>query len=139
MTLALASTERSVTRKAKRSRICWSSATERSQVGHFPSGFGPTKTSKVRWIDIPRQLCEVMTAHLEQRGAPDPEALVWVGERGGPLNHKWWYKQRFKPVVLRCKELGRAMRIGTNHGSLSDRIMNRYGDTPLGTVESAPG
>ena len=36
-----------------------------------------------------------------------------------------------------CKELGRAMRIGTNHGSLSDRIMNRYGDTPLGMVESA--
>ena len=37
----------------------------------------------------------------------------------------------------RCKELGRAMRIGTNHGSLSDRIMNRFGDTPLGMVESA--
>ena len=36
-----------------------------------------------------------------------------------------------------CKDLGRAMRIGTNHGSLSDRIMNRYGDTPLGMVESA--
>ncbi|MBI4026127.1 MAG: (E)-4-hydroxy-3-methylbut-2-enyl-diphosphate synthase [Verrucomicrobia bacterium] len=43
----------------------------------------------------------------------------------------------FTPLVLRCKELGRAMRIGTNHGSLSDRIMNRYGDTPLGMVESA--
>jgi (E)-4-hydroxy-3-methylbut-2-enyl-diphosphate synthase len=41
------------------------------------------------------------------------------------------------PLILRCKELGRAMRIGTNHGSLSDRIMNRYGDTPLGMVESA--
>ena len=39
--------------------------------------------------------------------------------------------------MLKCKELGRAMRIGTNHGSLSDRIMNRYGDTPLGMVESA--
>src|SRR4029078_2429714 len=38
-------------------------------------------------------------------------------------------------LVKRCKELGRAMRIGTNHGSLSDRIMNRYGDTPLGMVE----
>ena len=36
-----------------------------------------------------------------------------------------------------CKELGRALRIGTNHGSLSDRIMNRFGDTPLGMVESA--
>ncbi len=45
--------------------------------------------------------------------------------------------ESFSPIVLRCKELGRAMRIGTNHGSLSDRIMNRYGDTPLGMVESA--
>jgi (E)-4-hydroxy-3-methylbut-2-enyl-diphosphate synthase len=45
--------------------------------------------------------------------------------------------QAFSPLVLRCKELGRSMRIGTNHGSLSDRIMNRYGDTPLGMVESA--
>lgn len=43
----------------------------------------------------------------------------------------------FSPLVIRSKELGRAMRIGTNHGSLSDRIMNRYGDTPLGMVESA--
>src|SRR5881275_3241589 len=46
-------------------------------------------------------------------------------------------EQAFKPIVLKCKQLGRAMRIGTNHGSLSDRIMNRYGDTPLGMVESA--
>ena len=45
--------------------------------------------------------------------------------------------ESFSPLVRRCKELGRAMRIGTNHGSLSDRIMNRYGDTPLGMVESA--
>jgi len=43
----------------------------------------------------------------------------------------------FSPLVKRCRALGRAMRIGTNHGSLSDRIMNRYGDTPLGMVESA--
>ena len=43
----------------------------------------------------------------------------------------------FSPLVKRSRELGRAMRIGTNHGSLSDRIMNRYGDTPLGMVESA--
>lgn len=43
----------------------------------------------------------------------------------------------FKPLVLRAKELGRTLRIGTNHGSLSDRIMNRYGDTALGMVESA--
>jgi (E)-4-hydroxy-3-methylbut-2-enyl-diphosphate synthase len=46
-------------------------------------------------------------------------------------------RETFAPLVMRCKELGRAMRIGTNHGSLSDRIMNRYGDTPLGMVESA--
>jgi len=46
-------------------------------------------------------------------------------------------EEAFTPLVLRCKELGRAMRIGTNHGSLSDRVMNRYGDTPLGMVESA--
>ena len=45
--------------------------------------------------------------------------------------------ERFRPLVRRCKELGRAMRIGTNHGSLADRIMNRFGDTPLGMVESA--
>jgi (E)-4-hydroxy-3-methylbut-2-enyl-diphosphate synthase len=46
-------------------------------------------------------------------------------------------EERFTPLVLLCKKLNRAMRIGTNHGSLSDRIMNRYGDTPLGMVESA--
>ena len=39
--------------------------------------------------------------------------------------------------MLKCKSLGIAMRVGTNHGSLSDRIMNRFGDTPLGMVESA--
>lgn len=46
-------------------------------------------------------------------------------------------EKTFSPLVLKCKEYGVAMRIGTNHGSLSDRIMNRYGDTPLGMVESA--
>ncbi len=46
-------------------------------------------------------------------------------------------RERFTPLVVFMKEHGRAMRIGTNHGSLSDRIMNRYGDTPLGMVESA--
>jgi (E)-4-hydroxy-3-methylbut-2-enyl-diphosphate synthase len=45
--------------------------------------------------------------------------------------------ERFRPVVRRARELGRALRIGTNHGSLSDRIMNRFGDTPAGMVESA--
>lgn len=46
-------------------------------------------------------------------------------------------RERFSPLVRLCRERGIAMRIGTNHGSLSDRIMNRYGDTPLGMVESA--
>lgn len=46
-------------------------------------------------------------------------------------------RERFTPLVKICKEYGTAMRIGTNHGSLSDRILGRYGDTPLGMVESA--
>ncbi len=46
-------------------------------------------------------------------------------------------RKRFTPLVKICKQYGTAMRIGTNHGSLSDRIMSRYGDTPLGMVESA--
>jgi (E)-4-hydroxy-3-methylbut-2-enyl-diphosphate synthase len=46
-------------------------------------------------------------------------------------------RNKFTPLVKICKEYGTAMRIGTNHGSLSDRIMGRYGDTPLGMVESA--
>ncbi|MBP6334893.1 MAG: (E)-4-hydroxy-3-methylbut-2-enyl-diphosphate synthase [Bacteroidia bacterium] len=46
-------------------------------------------------------------------------------------------RERFTPLIKICKEYGTAMRIGTNHGSLSDRILSRYGDTPLGMVESA--
>jgi (E)-4-hydroxy-3-methylbut-2-enyl-diphosphate synthase len=46
-------------------------------------------------------------------------------------------EEKFTPLVEKCKQLKRAMRIGTNHGSLSDRIMNRYGDSPFGMVESA--
>ncbi|MDC1234250.1 (E)-4-hydroxy-3-methylbut-2-enyl-diphosphate synthase [Cyclobacteriaceae bacterium] len=46
-------------------------------------------------------------------------------------------RDKFSPLVSICKEYGTAMRIGTNHGSLSDRILSRYGDTPLGMVESA--
>ena len=46
-------------------------------------------------------------------------------------------REKFSPLVELCRDRGIAMRIGTNHGSLSDRIMNRYGDTPLGMVESA--
>ena len=46
-------------------------------------------------------------------------------------------REKFLPLVRICKEYGTAMRIGTNHGSLSDRILSRYGDTPVGMVESA--
>ena len=46
-------------------------------------------------------------------------------------------RDRFLPLVSVCKQYGTALRIGTNHGSLSDRILSRYGDTPLGMVESA--
>ncbi|HTI97472.1 MAG TPA: (E)-4-hydroxy-3-methylbut-2-enyl-diphosphate synthase [Dongiaceae bacterium] len=46
-------------------------------------------------------------------------------------------EEKFTPLVKLCQQLGRALRIGTNHGSLSDRIMNRFGDTPLGMIESA--
>ena len=46
-------------------------------------------------------------------------------------------RKKFTPLIKICKEYGTALRIGTNHGSLSDRIMSRYGDTPLGMVESA--
>jgi (E)-4-hydroxy-3-methylbut-2-enyl-diphosphate synthase len=46
-------------------------------------------------------------------------------------------RERFTPLVTICRQYGTAMRIGTNHGSLSDRIMSRYGDTPMGMVESA--
>lgn len=46
-------------------------------------------------------------------------------------------EEKFTPLVLKCKSLKKAIRIGTNHGSLSDRILNRYGDTPAGMVESA--
>jgi len=46
-------------------------------------------------------------------------------------------EEKFTPLVLKCRDLKKAMRIGANHGSLSDRVMNRYGDTPMGMVESA--
>ena len=46
-------------------------------------------------------------------------------------------RERFTPLIKICRDYGTAMRIGTNHGSLSDRIMSRYGDTPMGMVESA--
>jgi (E)-4-hydroxy-3-methylbut-2-enyl-diphosphate synthase len=53
------------------------------------------------------------------------------------LNEIERIRERFLPLVAICKQYGTAMRIGTNHGSLSDRIMSRYGDSPMGMVESA--
>jgi (E)-4-hydroxy-3-methylbut-2-enyl-diphosphate synthase len=64
---------------------------------------------------------------FEQREYTDAEYAAEVGR----------VQERFRPLVRRARQLGRALRIGTNHGSLSDRILNRFGDTPLGMVESA--
>jgi (E)-4-hydroxy-3-methylbut-2-enyl-diphosphate synthase len=97
-----------------------------------------------------------IVAELRQRGCTVPivadihfkpeaamEAVKWVEVvRVNPGNYADKKKFAIKeytdaPLVLECIRLKRALRIGTNHGSLSDRIMNRYGDTPLGMVESA--
>lgn len=63
------------------------------------------------------------------------EAIVYTDETYNAELER--IRKRFTPLVKICKEHGTAMRIGTNHGSLSDRIMSRYGDSPLGMVESA--
>src|SRR3979490_1079007 len=102
--------------------------------------------------------CEVpIVADIHFKPEAAMEAAKWVEKvRINPGNYADWKKfkiveytdeqyaaelerirERFTPLVKLSKELGRAMRIGTNHGSLSDRIMNPYGDTPLGMVESA--
>ena len=60
--------------------------------------------------------------------------LVATADAGAPHCAR---AQTFMPLVEKCKALGRAMRIGTNHGSLSARILSYYGDTPRGMVESA--
>ena len=83
----------------------------------------------VKWVEMVRvnpgnYADSKKFAALEYTDAEYAEELVRIEEEFGPL-------------VDECKRLNRAMRIGTNHGSLSDRIMNRYGDTPLGMVESA--
>jgi integrase len=59
---------------------------------------GDTKTGKARWVDLPRQLCDELAAHLAGRDH-GPEARIWTGERGAPLSHKWFYTHRFKPIV----------------------------------------
>lgn len=68
-------------------------------------GDGATKTGRSRWVDLPRQLCEELAAHLAQRDH-SPDARVWTGDRGGPLDHKWFYRQRFSPVVEDMTERG---------------------------------
>ena len=83
----------------------------------------------VKWVEMVRvnpgnYADSKKFAVLEYTDAEYAEELVRIEEEFGPL-------------VDKCKRLNRAMRIGANHGSLSDRIMNRYGDTPLGMVESA--
>jgi (E)-4-hydroxy-3-methylbut-2-enyl-diphosphate synthase len=104
-----------------------------------------------RWCDVPI----VADIHFKPEAAL--EAAQWVEKvRINPGNYadskKFVVKEysddqyleelqrireRFTPLVKLCQERGISIRIGTNHGSLSDRIMNRYGDTPLGMVESA--
>ena len=59
---------------------------------------GAPKTGRSRWVDLPQQLCEELRAYLDGRQRADNDR-VWTGERGGPLDHKWFYRTRFKPVV----------------------------------------
>jgi hypothetical protein len=70
-----------------------------------------------------RRLEEIRGQGIHRRGATPPSSTR--------------IEEKFTPLVLEARRLGAALRIGTNHGSLSDRIMNRYGDSPLGMVESA--
>ena len=67
---------------------------------------GATKTRRTRWVDLPRQLCEELAEHLAGR-PHGPEDRVWTGERGGPVNHKWFYTERFRPAVKDLTEEGR--------------------------------
>lgn len=67
---------------------------------------GATKTGKSRWVDLPSQLCDELAAHLASRDH-GPDARIWTGDRGGPLDHRWFYRQRFSPVVADLTERGR--------------------------------
>ncbi len=64
---------------------------------------GETKTGKSRWVRLPRQLCVELANHIGDRG---PEERVWTGDRGGPLDHHWFYERRYKPVVRKLSALG---------------------------------
>merc|ERR1719265_371483 len=69
-------------------------------------------------------------------GTKSFEEMVYETEEDFKAGRKA-IEEKFVPLVLKCKELGRAMRIGTNHGSLSARVLSFYGDTPRGMVQSA--
>lgn len=66
---------------------------------------GKPKKGKLRWVDIPRQLCDELAAFLATREV-GPESRVWTGERGGALNHHWFYDHRYKPVVDKLSRSG---------------------------------
>jgi integrase len=66
---------------------------------------GDTKTHRSRWVVIPTQLCDEIAVHLAARRC-GLEDRVWTGERGGPVNHHWFYERRFKPVVEELSEQG---------------------------------
>jgi integrase len=59
---------------------------------------GAPKTGRSRWVDLPSQLCDELRVYLDARQIHDSDR-VWTGERGGPLDHKWFYRKRFKAVV----------------------------------------
>jgi integrase len=64
-----------------------------------------TKTRRSRWVDLPQQLCDQLQEWITTQGL-GPSDRVWVGERGGPLNHKWFYNTRYKPTVVALSEKG---------------------------------
>lgn len=65
---------------------------------------GKPKKGKLRWVDVPSQLRDDLAAHLAAR-PHGPEDRVWTGEGGAPLNHKWFYRHRYKPVVNELSDL----------------------------------
>ncbi len=76
---------------------------------------GPTKTGRVRWVALPRQLCDELAAHLAPR-PHGPADRVWTGDQGGALSHKWFYAQRFVPVVDDLTERGVLPVVDTGSG-----------------------
>jgi integrase len=66
---------------------------------------GTTKTRRSRWVDLPQQLCDELQEWITAQGL-GPSDRVWVGERGGPLNHKWFYNTRYKPNERALRHIG---------------------------------